>query len=87
MEMIPYPLSYSFILSDPDREIDSKSHKPDSGTSTEMNKNLLNVFFVEFNTDCLSLYCVPGNVPDVSVNKQMKSPTLWNVFLEGKGTQ
>lgn len=80
MEMIPYPPSYSFILSDPDKEAASKSHDQAVGLPTETNKNLLSVFFVEFGTYCLSLYWVPGNVLDVSVNKQMESPSLWNDF-------
>lgn len=60
--MIPYPPSHSF--GDPDRDAAFKSHKPGGETSTEINKNLLNVSFVEFNTYCLSLYRVPENVLD-----------------------
>lgn len=55
--MIPYPPSYSLILSDPVREAAFKSHKPGSGTSTAMNKKLLNMFFVEFNTLFETVLC------------------------------
>lgn len=80
--MIPYPSSHSF--GDPDRGAAFKSHTPGGETSTEINKNLSNVSFVEFNAYCLSLCCVPGNVLDVSANKPMKSPSLWNVLSRGE---
>lgn len=48
--MIPYPPSYSLILSDPVREAAFKRHKPGSGTSTAMSEKLLHVLFVEFIT-------------------------------------
>lgn len=47
--MIPYPPSSSLTLSGLVREAAFKSHKPGSGTSTAVNKKLLNMFFVEFN--------------------------------------
>ena len=38
-------MSYSLILSESDRESTFKSHTLCNETSTEINKNLLNVFF------------------------------------------
>lgn len=51
--MIPYPPSYSLILSDPVREAAFRSHKPGSA----MNKKLLDTFFVEFNTLFETVLC------------------------------